>query len=194
VTTNAALYFLRSLSSPITHQPILNEESSIWASGVVHRSIDGIPVYTDDDEWLNWRSVGDEVLHIELRKNFDVALIAPLDANTLAKLASGICDNLVTCILRAWNVRGDSNPVVAAPAMNTLMWEHPLTAEHLGVLFGGQLPAGGSDAERQVRCSSPLFSRSVLVEPIEKKLACGDFGKGAMASVDDIVTAVQSVL
>lgn len=47
------------------------------------------PVYFDDDEWLLWRDRGDPVLHIELRKWADAMLIAPLDANTLAKIANG---------------------------------------------------------------------------------------------------------
>ena len=55
-------------------------------------------------------------------------LIAPLDANTLAKLANGLADNCLTCVWRAWD---RTRPVVLAPAMNTLMWEHPLTGRHL---------------------------------------------------------------
>jgi phosphopantothenoylcysteine decarboxylase len=46
--------------------------------------------------------VGDEVLHIELRRWADLMVVAPLSANTLAKLANGLCDNLLTCIVRAW--------------------------------------------------------------------------------------------
>ncbi|KAJ3335512.1 hypothetical protein HDU91_002165, partial [Kappamyces sp. JEL0680] len=57
----------------------------------------GITVYQDADEWGNESySRGDPVLHIELRKWADVMLVAPLSANTLAKMATGICDNLVT--------------------------------------------------------------------------------------------------
>ncbi|CUG87242.1 flavoprotein, putative [Bodo saltans] len=195
VTTNAALFFLRTLLSPETHEPVLSEGHSIDVAGVVHRSIDGVPVFTDEDEWLNWRHVGDDVLHIELRKNFDVALIAPLDANTLAKLAGGISDNLVTCVMRAWHVQGTNcNPVVAAPAMNTLMWDHPLTAQHLHMLFGGVDGVDNAAGPSTSPSAHRLFSRCALVEPVEKKLACGDIGKGAMGSVEDIVAAVQSVL
>ena len=70
----------------------------------------------------------DAVLHIELRKWADVFVIAPLDANTLAKLAVGLCDNCLTCVWRAWDL---AKPVVLAPAMNTLMWQHPFTRRHL---------------------------------------------------------------
>lgn len=54
----------------------------------------GVRVFTDEDEW-NWTDRNSPVLHIELRKWADVGLIAPLSANTLAKLSQGICDNLL---------------------------------------------------------------------------------------------------
>lgn len=61
------------------------------------------PVAGDEDEWHAWQTVGDPVLHIELRRWADVYVIAPLSANTLAKLANGLCDNIVTCVARAWD-------------------------------------------------------------------------------------------
>src|SRR5262245_17196954 len=86
-------------------------------------------VILDEDEWPGERyERDDEVLHIELRRWGEVLLIAPLDANTLAKLACGLADNCLTCVWRAWDT---TRPVVLAPAMNTLMWQHPLTARHL---------------------------------------------------------------
>jgi phosphopantothenoylcysteine decarboxylase len=57
----------------------------------------------NEDDWRQWRKVGDEVLHIELRRWADALVIAPLSANSLAKLAGGMCDNLLTCIVRAWD-------------------------------------------------------------------------------------------
>ena len=82
----------------------------------------------DADEWPGERYRRDDpVLHIELRRWADLFLIAPLDANTLAKMANGLCDNLLTCVVRAWDV---ARPIVIAPAMNTVMWEHPSTARH----------------------------------------------------------------
>jgi phosphopantothenoylcysteine decarboxylase len=90
-------------------------------------------VILDEDEWPG-RDAGeryereDPVLHIELRKWADLFLIAPLDANTLAKLAVGLCDNCLTSVWRAWD---PAKPVVLAPAMNTLMWQHSFTRRHL---------------------------------------------------------------
>lgn len=59
-------------------------------------------VYSDADEWA-WARKGDPVLHIELRKWADVLLVAPLSANSLAKVAAGIADNCVLCIIRCWD-------------------------------------------------------------------------------------------
>ncbi|XP_069758797.1 phosphopantothenoylcysteine decarboxylase isoform X5 [Narcine bancroftii] len=88
-------------------------------------------VYSDSDEWKMWNQRADPVLHIELRRWADVMVIAPLDANTLGKIASGICDNLLTCIVRAWDLK---RPLLFCPAMNTAMWEHPITAVQIQTL------------------------------------------------------------
>jgi phosphopantothenoylcysteine synthetase/decarboxylase len=77
----------------------------------------------------SWNTLGDPVLHIELRKWADAFLIVPLDANTLAKAAVGLCDNLVSSVIRAWDSK--DKPLLVAPAMNTVMWEHSLTQEQL---------------------------------------------------------------
>ncbi|XP_020571388.1 phosphopantothenoylcysteine decarboxylase-like [Phalaenopsis equestris] len=124
-------------------------------------------LYTDDDEWSGWKKIGDEVLHIELRKWADVLVIAPLSANTLAKVAGGLCDNLLTCIVRAWDY---SKPLYVAPAMNTFMLNNPFTKRHLHTI--GELGVS-------------------LLPPITKKLACGDYGNGAMAEPSVIYNTVR---
>ena len=53
----------------------------------------------DEEEWREWKQVGDPVMHIELRRWADCMVIAPLSANTLAKCAQGLCDNLLTCVV-----------------------------------------------------------------------------------------------
>uniref|UniRef100_A0A8C6MSM0 Phosphopantothenoylcysteine decarboxylase n=1 Tax=Mus spicilegus TaxID=10103 RepID=A0A8C6MSM0_MUSSI len=54
-----------------------------------------VTLYSDADEWEMWKRRSDPVLHIDLRRWADLMLVAPLDANTLGKVASGICDNLL---------------------------------------------------------------------------------------------------
>jgi hypothetical protein len=76
-----------------------------------------VAVATDQDEWHGYADIrGDTVLHIDLRKWADVCVVAPCSANTLAKAAAGMSDNLVSCVLRAWDF---AKPALVAPAMNT---------------------------------------------------------------------------
>ncbi|XP_019606515.2 phosphopantothenoylcysteine decarboxylase isoform X4 [Rhinolophus sinicus] len=129
-----------------------------------------VTLYSDTDEWEMWKCRSDPVLHIHLRRWADLMLVAPLDANTLGKVASGICDNLLTCVIRAWDLR---KPLLFCPAMNTAMWEHPITSQQVGQLKG--------------------FGY-VEIPCVAKKLVCGDQGLGAMAEVDTIVDKVKEVL
>ena len=57
----------------------------------------------DEEEWHQWQQKGDPVLHIDLRKWADLLIVAPLSANTLAKVAQGLCDNCLTSVVRAWD-------------------------------------------------------------------------------------------
>lgn len=107
-------------------------------------------------------------MHIELRQWADVAVVAPLSAHTLAKLAHGLCDDVLTSALRAWDYR---KPLILAPAMNTYMWEHPLTSQQLSVVAS--------------------FGCVQVVRPVVKELACGDVGRGALAPVGDLVAAIM---
>lgn len=122
-----------------------------------------VPIHRDADEWSSWSGRGDPVLHIELGKWADLMVIAPLDANSLAKMASGLCDNLLLCTARAWDL---GKPLFFAPAMNTRMSEHPVTAPQIDTLK--------SWGFREIPC-------------VAKTLMCGDTGLGAMAEVDTIV-------
>ena len=87
--------------------------------------------HSDEEEWRDWKKVGDPVLHIELRRWADILVIAPCSANTLAKLANGLCDDLLSCIVRAWDFKDPNKRLIIAPAMNTMMWGvsvHPETS------------------------------------------------------------------
>ena len=149
---------------------------------------------TDADEWPGDRYTrGDAVQHIELRNWAELFAIAPLDANTLAKLAVGLSDNALTCVWRAWDY---SRPVVLAPAMNTLMWQHPFTRRHLrsvGADFGAGHVPGHLEAAELIAQINDRAKGLRIVAPVEKLLACGDTGIGAMALVDDIVAVCDSV-
>jgi phosphopantothenoylcysteine decarboxylase len=155
-------------------------------------------VILDEDEWPG-REAGkgyvrdDPVLHIELRRWADMFVIAPLDANTLAKLANGLCDNCLTCVWRAWDV---SKPVILAPAMNTLMWEHPLTGRHFRQIAesAGLRVPDDLDLDGVVACTNAHFPKLRIVSPQHKRLACGDVGMGALAELRQIVGTVHELI
>ena len=160
------------------------EQPSLAAIGNIN-NVDGI--YRDADEWRKPWVRGDNILHIELRRWADMMVIAPLSANSLAKVALGMSDNLVTSVVRAWDTTGtidatkdgvtygpkNQKLIMVAPAMNTAMWEQPVTAEHLTKLSGSY-----GDWIRVLR-------------PIEKELACGDTGSGAMKDWREIVHEIE---
>jgi phosphopantothenoylcysteine decarboxylase len=158
-------------------------------------------VILDEDEWpgrtqgKRWQRT-DPVLHIELRRWADVLVIAPLDANTLAKLANGLADNCLTCVWRAWDT---TRPVVLAPAMNTLMWEHPLTGRHLRQLARDAGVAAvpteeHEDLDELMAWINRTCPKLRVVPPESKRLACGDAGVGALAALPTIVATVQALL
>lgn len=156
-------------------------------------------LFTDADEWPREAEQGhwqrqDSVLHIELRRWAELLLLAPLDANTLAKLAMGMSDNCLTCVWRAWDL---ARPVLLAPAMNTLMWQHPHTGLHLRQLahLAGLQPGSALEPDELVDwINQQRLATLRFVGPVSKKLACGDTGQGAMAEVNDIVTALTALL
>jgi phosphopantothenoylcysteine decarboxylase len=166
VVTEPALYFFRP--SELRHVTLIREADE-WPPGGYHR--------------------GDPVLHIALRKWADVFAIAPLDANTLAKLANGLADNCLTCVARAWDLK---RPLILAPAMNTLMWQHPITARHLRRLARdrGKSPPRTKNAEKISDWINGRKCGLKIVLPVVKELACGDVGAGGMAEVDIICAAI----
>ena len=136
VTTEAAQRFVMPLTfAAVSQAPVLDDQSAWQASG----------------GWFQ---------HIEAARTASVMVVAPATANTLAKMAAGMADNLLTAIYLAF--RG---PVIVAPTMNWAMNEHAATRENLRV----------------------LAERGVEVLPTEEgELACGEEGSGRMASPDAI--------
>jgi phosphopantothenoylcysteine decarboxylase len=144
-----------------------------------------------------WNRMGDPVLHVELRDWADALVIAPLSAHTLAKIAHGLCDDTLSCVVRAWDF-GHGNrhakPLVLVPAMNTAMWEHPLTQPQLETIKG--FAKKGQDPTCCTRISLQENNRGgvTIVSPQVKTLACGEIGNGAMASADDILRIVHDAM
>jgi phosphopantothenoylcysteine decarboxylase/phosphopantothenate--cysteine ligase len=124
------------------------------------RTVSGFPVYHDDSSEY-------DIEHIRLTQWADILFIAPATANTIAKIAHGIADNLLTSIALAF----PPAKTIIAPAMNTGMWENSITRENISV----------------------LVKRGITVLPVgQGELACGDSGAGRMLEVENLVEAITS--
>ncbi len=106
--------------------------------------------------------------HISLADSADVFVIAPISANTISKIANGLCDNLLTSIACAYK-----KPLILAPCMNTGMWDNKFVQENLS-----KLKQNGA----------------YVVEPEDGFLACGYTGKGRLADIEIIFEKVKEVL
>ena len=174
ILTDAASNFLLRQSA---EQPILD-------SLLTYKNVEAI--YRDDDEWKDPWIRGAGISHIELRRWGDMLLIAPLSANSLAKITAGLSDNLLTSIVRAWDttrdIRGSGNKRIMA--MNTAMWRHPITKKQIRVL----------EEEWGVKGSAEATGWFEVLRPVEKELACGDVGDGAVREWNEIVNVVEERL
>lgn len=156
-------------------------------------------IFFDEDEWAHPWKRGNPILHIELRRWASILVIAPLSANTLAKIAGGFSDNLLTSVVRAWDTTGEVESmtqdarsgrkrILVAAAMNTAMWRHVITRKHIAVLedeWG--VSADGEGAQE----GGGWFE---VLRPQEKELACGDVGDGAMKDWREIVEVIEERL
>jgi phosphopantothenoylcysteine decarboxylase / phosphopantothenate---cysteine ligase len=143
-------------------QPLLTESGERMVSRATFAALTGrrVPASVWDDP------AGVE--HVALARWGQVLVVAPATANTLARLAAGLADDLLTTVALAFG-----GPVVVAPAMHTEMWEHPATRANLATLEA-----------RGVR----------VVPPASGPLTSGDVGPGRLAELDDLVAGVAAAL
>ena len=122
---------------------------------------------TGNETFTDLFSLKDEVEmgHIQLSRKADAILVAPASADILAKMATGLCNDLATTALLATN-----KPVFIAPAMNHKMWSHPATQRNVA-----QLQADGI----------------TLIPPTNGEMACGETGEGRFAEVETIIEKIQ---
>lgn len=166
--------------------------------GIQRSSRDPTICTLDADEWHGsgpdgrYRR-GDPVLHIELRRWADLLLVAPLDANTLSRFALGLCEGCLGSVWRAWD---HAKPIILAPAMNTVMWNHPATCRHIAMLAQdhGVSLKPGLESVLLIQELNDAGSGLTLVPPVHKMLACGDEGIGGMAGIAELVGAVTKAL
>jgi len=126
-----------------------------------------LSVLTEEKAFIDLFDLKDEaeIGHIRLSREADLVVVAPATADLLAKIAHGLADDLATAVLLATDKQ-----VLAAPAMNLRMWEHPATRRNMATL----------------RADGIAF-----VGPEEGEMACGEYGLGRMAEPEAILAAIE---
>jgi len=145
-------------------QVVMTQAACGFITPVTMQALSGKPVYTD-----MWDArVGNNMAHIDLTRDRDAIVIAPASADMIAKLAHGLCDDLLStlCVAREC-------PLFVAPAMNRQMWEHPATQRNVA-----QLRADGV----------------TILGPASGDQACGEIGMGRMLEAAEIAEDVLVAL
>ena len=142
---------------------IMTENAEKFVTALTFQSLSKNKVYCDMFDTSRW-----EIEHVSLAKKADIVIVVPATANTIAKLAFGIADNLVCSTVLATKAK-----VVICPAMNENMYTHPATVKNLQTLKDYNY--------KIVDCKKGL-------------LACGTVGNGCLADVETIVQTIISEL
>lgn len=165
VTGSIAAYKAANLASLLKKQHadvhvIMTKNAMEFITPVTFETLTGNKCLTDTFD----RNFQFEVEHVELAKRADLVLVAPASANVMAKLAHGLADDMLTTTILACQC-----PKMIAPAMNTRMYENPVTQDNMEILkkYGWK-----------------------LIEPAVGYLACGDTGKGKFPEENVIVEHV----
>ncbi|MCM8774090.1 MAG: hypothetical protein NC820_05085 [Candidatus Omnitrophica bacterium] len=144
---------------------IMTESATKFVSPLVFQTISRNLVYTDMFELFK-----EKIEHISLADWADLCLVAPLSANTLSKIAYGICDNLLTTVVCALPKK---TKVILVPAMNENMWSNPIIQENVNKLKN--------------------IGKYIILGPAKGELACGIYGEGRMVEPEDIFKEIKNL-
>lgn len=146
---------------------LMTESATKFVTPLVFQALSANAVYLD----MFAPAKEENIKHVELTEWADICVIAPLTANTLSKIAGGICDNLLTTVICALP---QAKKIIFAPAMNTNMWQNPIIQENVDKL--------------------KKLKRYIFLNPQSGLLACGDYGEGRMLSPEEIYKKIKAVL
>jgi len=169
ITGGIAAYKAAEIASQLTQagatvNVIMTKEAIQFISPITFRAITGSPVVTEMFDLASEFSIE----HVSLAKAADIVVIAPATANIIAKLAAGIADDMLCCTVLATKA-----PVVIAPAMETNMYNNPVTQDNLAKLKARNF---------------------VIIGPATGWLASGREGLGRLADIDDIIGSIRQIL
>lgn len=171
VSGGIAAYKAADLASKLTGagatvRTIMTESACKLIAPAAFEAVTGQPVYTS-----LWAGPEDfKIGHIQMADWADAVVVAPATANIIAKIATGICDDLLSTTLCAcWN-----KPVLLAPAMNSQMWANPIVQHNMAILTD--------------------HLKFNTIGPASGRLACGTEGIGRMAEPADILETLIELL
>lgn len=169
ITGGIAAYKMAEVASTLTKagddvHVIMTKNATEFITPLTFETLTGnkcmVDTFARDFEW--------DVKHVSIAKRADVCLVAPATANVIAKMACGIADDMLTTTLLAMRC-----PIVISPAMNTAMYEHPVTQRNLQTL-------------RELG--------HTVLETETGMLACRDIGKGRLPKAAVLLEALEDVL
>ncbi len=160
VTGSIAAYKAAALASQLAQagavvETVLTPAATQFVTPLTFQSVTGRPAYTDEDLW----GAQAHVLHVGLARRADLLLIAPATAQTLAKLALGLADNLLSLAALAATC-----PILVAPAMDGGMFAHPATQANLAILRERGVVVVGPE---EGHLASGLMARGRMTEPLD---------------------------
>lgn len=169
ITGGIAAYKAADIASKLTQagagvETVMTEAATRFITPLTLRNLTGRPVVTDMFEMAS--EYNEE--HTALAESADAVVIAPATANTIARLAAGIADNMLGCIVLATEA-----PVIIAPAMNDVMYKNSITQENLS-----KLKARGF----------------TIIEPEYGRLASGKMGLGRLPETARIIEVIEKAL
>jgi phosphopantothenoylcysteine decarboxylase/phosphopantothenate--cysteine ligase len=146
---------------------VMTANATRFVGPITFEALSGNPVLLDTFAGAALPGSTSAIDHVSWARWADTAVVAPLTANTLGKIACGLADDALTTVLLAMP---PTTPVLLAPAMNTQMWDHPVV-------------------RRNLRWIDEL-GRYRVIPPTSKRLACGDVGPGALPDPADLLAEV----
>lgn len=158
------------VQSGATVTVLMTDAATRFVAPLTFQSLSGKPVYTSQ-----WQSdENHDAQHVALARSADALVVAPASANTIAKFANGLADNVVTNVALALPRAPEATPVLIAPAMNAMMWDSPITQHNMATL------------------TETLAWHTV--GPNTGWQACRTEGAGRMAEPDEIFAAIANLL
>ena len=147
-----------------TVTPVLTRGGEEFVTPLSVSALAGTAVHRDLFDLTTEAEMG----HIQLSRSADLVVVAPATADLMAKMAQGLANDLASTLLLATDT-----PVLVAPAMNVRMWQHPATQRNIETLKSDGVS---------------------FVGPDEGRMACGEFGPGRLAEVEEIIAAISAKL